>query len=62
MIGRENLEALFDIAIANDDKAQITRLLILSGVEELLYKVDSIGKQLLKDDGEPSDEFKTLLP
>lgn len=62
MIGRENLEALFDIAIANDDKAQITRLLIMSGVEELLYKVDSIGKQLLKADGEPSDEFKTLLP
>ena len=46
-------------AIANDDRAQITRILILEEVEEIIKRLDEIEKKLPT---KATEDFKSLLP
>lgn len=46
MIFKQELHDLMVDAIAKDDRAQITRILILEEVEEIIKRLDEIEKRL----------------
>lgn len=59
MIFKQELHDLMVDAIANDDRAQITRILILEEVEEIIKRLDEIEKKLPT---KATEDFKSLLP
>lgn len=59
MIFKQELHDLMVDAIAKDDRAQITRILILEEVEEIIKRLDEIEKKLPT---KATEDFKSLLP
>lgn len=59
MIFKQELHDLMVDAIANDDRAQITRILILEEVEEIIKRLDEIEKKLPT---KATEDFTNLLP